>query len=54
MKLYFLILIVCVGLVNFAHAQTTLNGNTSSRILKGDEGLHVGGYAQIDFNKAIS
>ena len=53
MKLYLLTITLCVGLVNFTNAQTTLNGNTSSRILTGDEGLHIGGYAQIDFNQEI-
>ena len=35
-------------------AQTYLTENTSSRILAGNKGLNIGGYAQIDFNHSLT
>lgn len=39
---------------NSIYSQSSFNENSSTRILAGNPGLNIGGYAQIDFNKNLN
>ena len=54
MKLNKLLFSLLIVFSNSIYSQSIFNENSSTRILADNQGLNIGGYAQIDFNKNLN
>ena len=54
MKLNKILFSLLIVFSNSIYSQSIFNENSSNRILAGNQGLNIGGYAQIDFNKNLN